>query len=238
MTTKTKTDTETVIYGMLTENTGSHMLDSGGAYGRHWERNQKKTLEEFLAEPVQTFTGGEWPEVSKSLFWHLVNFLNHEPELTAEYHEFAKDYIDEPWLAIDELWLDKLGVPAEGEFYSDARWQFNSYNFENWLVDQTIQGTFFGMNGTEYLILQVHGGCDVRGGYTRPQVFSLSTWYGKDSFIFDAERADLMCSGSECSNRLDISGYEVELCDEDGNPIEHFQTLEDVKTCPCGGSWK
>ena len=29
---------------MLTENTGKHMLDSGGAYGRHWERNQKKSF--------------------------------------------------------------------------------------------------------------------------------------------------------------------------------------------------
>ena len=29
------------VIEMLQENTGRHMLDSGGAYGRHWERNQK-----------------------------------------------------------------------------------------------------------------------------------------------------------------------------------------------------
>jgi len=29
--------TETVIYKMLTENTGKHFLDSGGEYGRHWQ---------------------------------------------------------------------------------------------------------------------------------------------------------------------------------------------------------
>ena len=40
--------TEQVIVGMLTENTGSHFLDSGGAYGRHWSRNQTR---DFDAEP-------------------------------------------------------------------------------------------------------------------------------------------------------------------------------------------
>ncbi len=34
--------TETVIYKMLTENTGVHMCDSGGKNGRHWQKNQKK----------------------------------------------------------------------------------------------------------------------------------------------------------------------------------------------------
>lgn len=32
--------TATVLAGMLRENTGTHFLDSGSAYGRHWQRNQ------------------------------------------------------------------------------------------------------------------------------------------------------------------------------------------------------
>ena len=36
--------TKEIIYGMLIENTGTHFLDSGGAYGRAWERNQGKTI--------------------------------------------------------------------------------------------------------------------------------------------------------------------------------------------------
>ena len=38
---------EQTIYNMLTENTGTHMLDSGGGSGRHWQRNQKKSIEDF-----------------------------------------------------------------------------------------------------------------------------------------------------------------------------------------------
>ena len=35
---------EQTIYNMLMENTGTHMLDSGGGSGRHWQRNQKNLL--------------------------------------------------------------------------------------------------------------------------------------------------------------------------------------------------
>lgn len=236
MTTKTATDTQAVIYGMLTENTGQHFLDSGGSEGRAWQRNAKKTLEDFQNEP-EAWLDPEWPDITKSTFWHLVNHLSHEPDLTAAYHEFANAYPDESWLEITELWLDKLGIKEEGEFYSDARWGFNTYNFDGWLLSQTLQGSTFGMGGSQYLILQVHGGADIRGGYTRPQVFSLK-YEGKEGFVFNAEYADFSCNNLECGNRLSARGYsELELCDEYGHTLERFTNLEEVKTCPCGGSW-
>ena len=230
-------NTEAVIYGMLTENTGRHMLDSGGSDGRAWQRNAMKTLEDFRAEPEAWLDGGEYPDVGKSTYWHLVNNLEHDAGLTAAYHEFAKSYPEESWLEINELWLDKLGVPQEGgEFYSEARWTFNTYNFtDSWLCDQTLQGTTFGMGGNEYLILQVHGGADVRGGYTRPQIFSLK-YEGKEGFIFNAESAYFNCSSEDCSNSLSVRGYyELELDAEEGS--QTFKDLEEVKTCPCNGSW-
>ena len=47
---KGKKMTKQIIYEMLTENTGTHFLDSGGEDGRNWQRNQKKTLEDFENE--------------------------------------------------------------------------------------------------------------------------------------------------------------------------------------------
>ena len=41
---------EKIIYKMLTENTGIHMCDSGGDDGRGWQRNQKKSLKDFIDE--------------------------------------------------------------------------------------------------------------------------------------------------------------------------------------------
>ena len=38
---------------MLTENTGASILDSGGAYGRHWQTNRQVTdrLAAIVSEP-------------------------------------------------------------------------------------------------------------------------------------------------------------------------------------------
>jgi len=43
--------TKEIIYKMLIENTGRALGDSGDAYGRAWERNQGKTIEDFEGEP-------------------------------------------------------------------------------------------------------------------------------------------------------------------------------------------
>ncbi len=44
-----------LVYGMLTENTGKHMCDSGFAEGRGWQKNQKKTIEDFRNEDEETY---------------------------------------------------------------------------------------------------------------------------------------------------------------------------------------
>jgi hypothetical protein len=41
---------ERVIFGMLTENTGVALCDSGGENGRMWQKNQGKTIEDFAKE--------------------------------------------------------------------------------------------------------------------------------------------------------------------------------------------
>jgi hypothetical protein len=45
---------ENVIASMMTENTGTHMLDSGGAYGRHWQRNKGLTVDALKEMPSAT----------------------------------------------------------------------------------------------------------------------------------------------------------------------------------------
>src|SRR4051812_45426705 len=48
--TTTITETERAVAEMLVENTGTHMLDSGGSSGRAWQRNQKAVGEQDPAE--------------------------------------------------------------------------------------------------------------------------------------------------------------------------------------------
>lgn len=230
-------NTEEVIFSMLTENTGTHFLDSGGTSGRAWQRNAGKILEDFKNEPEAWLDAGEWPDITKSTFWLLANNLQHDADLTAAYWKFDEARPDDSYYETIEAWLDKLGVPGEGgDFYGDGRFGFNTYNWaDNWLADRTLQGTSFGMGGSYYLILQVHGGADVRGGYTKPQVFELIE--GLDGFIMAGQDAYFSCSSKECGNRLSVRGcYELELFDE-SRLEERFTNLEEVKACPCGGSW-
>ena len=70
---------ENIVYEMLTENTGTHFLDSGGEDGRHWQRNQKKSLADFQVETELELldADSDYPYYYKSLFHHLVNSLEY-----------------------------------------------------------------------------------------------------------------------------------------------------------------
>jgi hypothetical protein len=82
----------------------------------------------------------------------------------------------------------------------------NTYNEDN-LLDQVLLFTYFelragaGRGGCVgvYVVLQVHGGCDVRGGYTRPRVFRVTRDEGVE--IFDYRRGTIFCRGGEHSHR-------------------------------------
>ena len=51
--------TQELIYEMLTESTGKHFLDSGGDNSRHWQRNQKKSINDFINEDTQVICNFE-----------------------------------------------------------------------------------------------------------------------------------------------------------------------------------
>ena len=48
---------------------------------------------------------------------------------------------------------------------------YNTYNGEWGTLSQDLQLTAFGGAHAEYAAVQVHGGCDIRGGYTAPRVY-------------------------------------------------------------------
>lgn len=178
-----------LIASMLTENTGRHLLDSGGAYGRNWERNAGKTVDDFKAAP------SAWLEIWKreatddrpesydvsvclSLFHHLRDAL----DLDRYCHKFNARPVDD-WgsdfygVSRDgQKWLERMGFEAKGD-------GFNSYN---WCANfsQVVQGQKLERDGENYLLLQIHGGCDVRGGYTDAKLFKFHC--DPDYFLYES----------------------------------------------------
>lgn len=189
------------LASMFTENTGRNLLDSGDAYGRAWERNQGKTVADFLAAPV----GGvdEYGDTWLDMFHYLNERLTYADELDAAWVAFDAKHPDISWGESLELFLDMLGIDDAGDFYSDARWDFNSYNCEN-MLNGTFQGMKFGLNGEWYFALQIHGGCDIRGGYTKPVIFTGDI----ENVLLDMNRIYLCCP--ECDFRASFDGSYLE----------------------------
>jgi len=207
---KNFTQAQKEVYAMLIENTGKHMLDSGSAYGRNWQRNKSKTIEDFNNEPEQQITyNGEYQG-----FERLVSVFHYLSELDIDYicEEFnklnrdatnwdsnfygvsleASEYLDS--LKNQDIEIDELP-------YGDQWSNFNTYNGDSDL-SQVLQGSWIKIDDEMYLILQIHGGCDVRGGYTNARLFKidnfdesihqyLRAYIDSDELLYEVEYSDV-----------------------------------------------
>jgi hypothetical protein len=229
MNTATTTKTEQIIYEMLTEKTGTHFLDSGGDDGRHWQRNAKKSLEDFKAEPYATIDP-KYGDSSLSTFHYLNEHLVFSEGMNLMLEEFAKDYPEESWRETVAMFLDALGVTKRDESVEDARWEFNSYNFDQFFLDQCLQGYFFSLGSKDYLALQIHNGADVRGGYTAPKIFEADRY----DFILDANRMSFRCP--KCESLLDIEEYSATYTNPMNEPLD-LSSSDEMPCCKCGTEW-
>ena len=205
---------EEKIYTILTTGTGQHMLDSGGAYGRHWQRNQLRTLESFKEEEVATLD--EWGSLTISLFHHLNEALcltRLSEALDEEFTEFIKDR-EGSYLQDIEDFIESIGAEAG---YSE-----NSYNRDSCL-SQVIQYQTFRLGEGEYVALQVHQGADVRGGYTRPYIFELT-----DEYALAYESGSIECEG-EGAHRYDWSGGEWTIEGSYNPAIDPYQLQTEAR---------
>lgn len=163
---------EEVVLDMMRENTGSHFLDSGGAYGRHWERNQELTVERLKAMPSVKYEHN-WG-YTINVFHYLILNLSLD-DLCERFNskcvpaaDWDGDYYGVSSKAM--RWLNAAHLVPHYEFGS----AFNTYNHESNL-SQVLQGQFMSIeddrHASSYVLLQLHNGCDVRGGYTDARLF-------------------------------------------------------------------
>lgn len=233
--------TEQVIAEMLTENTGKHMLDSGGDCGRNWQRNAGLTLEHFRSRPSATLEiymnerdGVPYVEMipTVDLFHKLTSGVIYLDDLCKQFNEM-------PVLE----WGDQLyGVSNRGaawlidqKFCWDDAGAFNTYNWEN-NFSQVIQGTFLSHDEGTYVLLQIHGGADVRGGYTDAKLFKLHDHAEEyhlytDDCGFSAELTDVdtetvdMFSGATRDNFINVS-WHGEWINQDGQCLDDDDALK------------
>lgn len=162
-----------IIENMMCENTGRNLLDSGDAYGRHYEENQKNGI---MTGPqkVDFWTDGE-KETELNPIVPLYDFLTYNLEIDEQaniYNNQFYNYIGahdlDPYSVVDIE--ETIKVIGEYSGYADLE-MINTYNYES-VLSQTIQFIMFGDGyDNTYVCLQIHNGCDVRAGYTLPKIF-------------------------------------------------------------------
>jgi len=235
MNTTTQTKTEAVILEMLLENTGKSMLDSGGDHGRAWQRNQASGAEAITEAPAVTFDYGS-PVLS--VYHFLTEHLEYAPMLDAAYSVWDETHPDDGWLETVDSFLDTFGVGQDGGFYESGRFTLNTYEIEYCLLSQVLQFTKFDLAGTDYLALQIHGGADVRGGYTKPRIFQVDDF---ESFFLDSESGTVTCSDCTVSYSFRCGEIEIDYVEdvtEEFNALgmselrNWFNAYETQNTCP------
>lgn len=185
---RTGTPTERALVRMLMENTGRHFLDSGGAYGRSWQRNQATGMwqaKDWLATPEIWSDGGfgekeespgvftstdAWPTLST--FHFLRGRLEFNSQLTAWLIREG-NRSDDAWLVSMEEWAEERHEGDRNDYWGPGMGDY-TYNREN-LLSQDFQYSAFTYQDQPYVALQIHGGADARGGFTAPKVFAVTT---------------------------------------------------------------
>jgi hypothetical protein len=70
------TEVEKIIHELLIENTGVCIVDSGGVYGRNWERN--RSVRDFRRTPEVIIYKGVWGCAKTNIFHYLRYFLERD----------------------------------------------------------------------------------------------------------------------------------------------------------------
>ena len=164
--------TQKLIVKMLLENTGTHFLDSGFENGRMWQRNKGKDFDKENKVTLD-FYDNEFQYFTVSTFHYLSEVLELDifaKKINKYLNGQRKKDINAHWVQdCSELLIDKYSIELIGD-------TVNTYNYENNL-SQILQYIIFkNSNDDIYCLLQIHGGADVRGGYTDTQCFKLNSY--------------------------------------------------------------
>lgn len=208
------------IIEMMTENTGINMLDSGFKDGRRWQRN--RLIEDWDAIPVvDVEVYNDDIIISYSAYHYLMNFLNITEE-SERLNDVLKEIMED---SDDPIYADIAEFLAWYDLPDNA--PTNTYNYDN-IIDHVLQYHIFEIDGTPYIILEIHLGADVRGGYTYPQIFALDE---PDYFMMAQYDLNASC---ECSDWWsDDGGQNWYLDGSSPSPDTDWKYDEDANTVTC-----
>ena len=194
------------VIEMLTESTGCHILDSGGSFGRHWQHNRAiTTIADWDDSAPETWKFEKWGdrvnyEHSINIYHYLVENLSITEASQQKQREFDEYCEARPKDSYYQLMEKFSNLEAHS-----PEWSENTYNGDCDLSQGLQFNIFSDEDGDCFILLQVHNGADIRGGYTDPRVFEVDpddfTSFGHGSlyqapcghWTFDPQDSDHAC---------------------------------------------
>lgn len=170
-------ETKQLVYKMLTENTGKHFLDSGGTDGRMWQKNQRKTMQDFENEDEELYQlDAKYKEIYRtvSVFHYLTNNLEID-DICEEFNRLQDE--NDNWDADGDVYGVSREAYAMLMDHPDVEIHrtWNTYNGESDL-SQILQGANLTIDDEDYVLIQIHNGADARGGYTDAKLFKMEEY--------------------------------------------------------------
>jgi len=195
-------------------NSGKALCDSGDAYGRHWQQPAIEQSTPGVSLDVRRF---EWQgeartEVSATI--EAAHFLDANFEVLADVQDRFDAWAEEQ--PDGENWFELGQRFAEEELELHSRARDNIYNGENDLSQVYIWEVFTpeGKPG-EWLyaddavvVIHVHTGCDVRGGYSYP--------------LFCRSKSDYSTAVDFCAEFSAYEGKDAEGNELDIDDLQHL----------------
>jgi len=167
------TTVQRLVYRMLTENTGVHMCDSGGAYGRGWQRNQKKTIKDFMNEDEESYQFDfKYNEIHRNVsVFHYLSGLELD-DICEKFNRRQGADWDGNVGQLDDTYgvSNRASEWLQSNYEVEVEYTFNTYNGDSDL-SQILQGSRLQIDGDTYYLIQIHNGADARGGYTDAKLF-------------------------------------------------------------------
>lgn len=174
-----------------------------GLYGEEWQVGDPREIPTLLVE-VQK----DEVVVTYNLFPFLVNFLR----MTEESEEMQKQFMEfcyqegvesEHWCTCIDEFIKKLGDEGKLWEYEEE----NTYKYETILSGAIQYSIIRIVDGGEFIILQIHGGGDMRSGYSDPYIFDIG-----DTEYFKMAMVSLSCQCRKCNMSWysDDAGYHWE----------------------------
>lgn len=212
---------------MWTENTGTHMLDSGGDTGRKWQRNAGMTASDFMAQPEIYLEDGIANRNTFHLCLRALRFDADTERLTNRFRQWV-DSMPNDWDS--DYYYNSAGTVyefisevLEAEQIDDYSLEIaNSYN-DNTFLDDVIMYGFFKYQGAYYLALSKHNGADVRGGYSDFVFFELAC--EPSEFMLDQIAFNGYCEPCDRHESLDVYDATEPTCRECDKPLTELGTF-------------